>query len=119
MWIENGIVYSIHPPNDVITLEIAKENVRQRLILTEGKTYPMFSDIRNVLSVDKAAREYLSEGEAIEGLNAGALLIKTQIEKILSNIWMLLNKPPRPLKTFTNKEAAIAWLEQFKSYRLN
>jgi hypothetical protein len=119
MWIDDGIIYSIHPSNDVITLEIAKENVKQRLKLTDGKTYPMFSDIRNVVSVDKAAREYLAGGEAIEGLSAGALLIKTQFEKIMSTLWMMINKPPRPLKTFTDKDDAIRWLEQFKSHHLN
>ena len=41
MWIEDGIIYSVHAEKVAINLEIAKICVEARLKLSKGRTYPI------------------------------------------------------------------------------
>ena len=117
IWIKDGILYSIYFPNLKITLDIAKKCVHDRIEFTKGISYPMLADIRNIRSTDKDARDYLSKGESTLFIEAGAFVIKTQIEKILGNMFIKVSKPIVPAKLFTEEKAALQWLQQFR--RLN
>lgn len=119
MWIKEGILYAVYKPNFDITLEIAKECVQARIEFCKRQTYPMYGDISNIKSTEKEARQYLSEGDGIKYLSAGAFLIKTQIEKYIGNFWMSINKPPLPVKLFTDETLAITWLQNYRADRLN
>ncbi len=50
LWIEDGILFATYKPGLVITLDIAKKCVEDRLTLSQGKTFPMLGDISNILS---------------------------------------------------------------------
>jgi len=114
MWLENGIIHVVHSPYVTINLEIAKLNVAARLEIAEGKTYPLFADVTKAKTMTKEARQYLSAGDGIRGISAGAFLIKTQIEAFLVNSWLRIYPMSLPTKMFSEKEAALAWLETFK-----
>ena len=114
MWIEDGVCYIV-VLTDSFTLEMAKECVRERMRISGGKSYPMLSDSRNVVDFEKEAREYLALNDHVLNLNAGAILIKNQLQKILGNFFLFINKPPVPTRLFTDSEEALVWLDQFKS----
>jgi hypothetical protein len=115
LWIENGIIHGIYRPTlKVITLDIAKQMVTTRLKLSNGLTRPIFVDICNVVSIDKASRICLAEGDAMKCLSATAILVKNQITKLAASIYIRIDKPAIPTKFFTDKRAALLWLEQYK-----
>lgn len=116
MWIEDGILYAVYTPYITITLDVAKINVKARLEMAEGETYPLLADVSRAKTFTKEAREYLSAGESLIGMSAGAFLIKTQIEAFLANTWLKLYKPPLPTRIFNKSEGdkAKEWLQQFK-----
>ncbi|MEX2568096.1 MAG: hypothetical protein WD431_19265 [Cyclobacteriaceae bacterium] len=60
MWVEDGIFHLI-VLKDSFTLKMAEECVRERIKITQGKSYPMLSDSRNVINFDKEARKYLAQ----------------------------------------------------------
>lgn len=115
MWIEDGILYTTYNPGLKITLAIAQKCVADRLELSGGNVYPMLGDTSNIASTDKDAREFLSQGDGIKQLSAGAFIIKSVIEKHLGNFFIQVNKPPLPARLFTRYSEAVEWLQQFKT----
>ena len=117
MWIDNGILVCNYTPGLIITLDIARECIAERLKFTKGETYPMLCDIRTVKKTYSDARKYMSKDDGVKCISAGAFMVKTQIEKFLANAFLKINKPPLPAKLFTDTKEAVKWLEQFKHFQ--
>lgn len=113
MWIKNEILFSVIKPMPEVNLEIAKENIHNRKQFTDNQKMLMFIDFRNVNYVSKEARDYLSENGS-EGIIAGAFLVDNQINMIIGNFFLKVNKPKAPARLFTNENKAIRWLNTFK-----
>jgi hypothetical protein len=115
IWIENDIIYGEYAPGIIITLEIAHQVVATRLSLSDGNTYPMFIDVRKVKFIDKEARMYLAKHpDALRFINASALIIESQLLKIMTNFFIRIENPPIPVKMLTDEKQAIEWLERYK-----
>jgi hypothetical protein len=119
MWLENGIIFQIYKPDLVITIDIAKAMVEDRLKISNGITRPMLADIRNLVSIDAESREYLAGDRAIYLLSAGAILLgsslKDYIATLTANIYLKIDRPRFPTKLFNDKEKALKWLETFRN----
>lgn len=112
-WIENGILFFVYKKGIVIDRSVAIKIVEDRLRLQQGKTFLNFSDIRGVKSIDKAARNYL----AVEGslfIKATALLVDSPLVDALSEFYLKASKPVIPTRVFTDKEAALEFLETYR-----
>ena len=114
MWMADGIIYNVSKPNFVMNLTIAKLLVQDRLKVANGKAYPLFIDMSNLVAADMEARKYLSGEEAIYLVTAGALLMTSPIGKFAGNLFLRINQPRIPTRIFTNKKAAIEWLQKYK-----
>ena len=113
IYIEYGIVFCIYKENVVVSLEFAKAMVDQRLIITQDKVYPIFADIRVLKYTTKEARQYL-KGKGAEGLSAGAFLINSAVQQILGNYFIKFDRPPIPIRLFTDQGKALQWVQKFK-----
>jgi hypothetical protein len=113
MEIIDDILYGVYLPGGVITLEVAKEVVKQRLEYTEGVAYPMLVSGEGLKAVDKEARSYFSK-EGSEGIIAGVLLVNSIYTEFFGNFFLKISKPENPSKLFTDKQEALKWLEQYK-----
>ncbi len=111
MWIKNGIIHTVYPPNSVITLEIAKKIVEDRIVYTEGVEYPGFADIRNLKKADYAAMKFWASKESYRCLTRLAIFSDKKLSKIFFNFWSKVDRPFRPTKYFTNKGAAYLYLK--------
>jgi hypothetical protein len=112
--INNGIMHSIFKPDLVINLEIAKTLVNERLKVSDGKDQLLLFDISNLVSVDLEAIQYLSTGEAIKHITAGAIYSSNPIAKFAGKLFIDVNRPKPPTMLFNNKTDAIDWLYRFK-----
>ena len=115
IWIENGILYVVFAPDLVLTEQIARDLVIERIRISKGQTYPMLCVVKDAKTIEKAARDYLSTGDAIRYLSAGAFITNTYIEVLLTNAFLRLNNPPLKSRLFTDQKEAIRWLEKFKN----
>lgn len=113
IWLDNGILHVKYEPV-FITLDMAKKNVAERLKRYEGKTYPMFVDVRNTKSGSSETKEYLSGEEATHGISAGAFLVSSHFEVWAINLWLSIFPVSIPTKLFRNRRKALKWLEQYK-----
>jgi hypothetical protein len=112
--IKDGILYATYKQGITVNLDGAKEVVKNRLLFTENIPYPVIVMDKGVKSISKEARDYLAKDGAV-GLIAGALVLKSVYSTFLGNFFIKLTKPPFPSKMFTDINAALEWLEQFKS----
>lgn len=116
IWLQDGIIYTVHASSLTrLTLELAQDCVEKRLMISDGKSYPIFFDGTNISSIDADAKEYLSAGEAIKYISAGALLVNNHLQKMIANTFIILDRPIIPTKFFTNYDKAISWLNYYKN----
>lgn len=98
-----------------LNLDMAKEIVKARLefINYEPKLVLIYN--QGVVSMDKNARDYLSSDEGISGAIAGAIVLDTPFGSFLGNFYLAVTKPKIPLRIFSKKEAALKWLDKFRT----
>ncbi|ABG58943.1 STAS/SEC14 domain-containing protein [Cytophaga hutchinsonii] len=111
-YIEEGILYGIYLA-PVLTLEVAQEVVKQRLLFAAGVTYPVLADIRNIKSVTSQARAFFAKPESNTFISAGALIVNNIFLETIGNIFIYLNKPSIPSRLFRNEQDAVKWLKTF------
>lgn len=85
--------------------------------LAEGKPYIILVDTRGVYgNITNAARKHFVSDEKTKHLKiAGAILIDNLPARILARFYINVNKPHNPVKIFSKKNEAIAWLEKIYS----
>lgn len=114
MWIENEIGFQIYKPQLIITIDVAKKMVENRINTFNGISRPVFVDIRNLLSIDSDSRKYFATQEAGQLILAGAIYLENPINRFLGNVFLMIDKPITPAKLFTDKDKALQWIQQFK-----
>jgi hypothetical protein len=114
IWLgEDGIVRSIEPRAEAVTLAYTKEIFSAILKVSKGKKRPFLADIRKIKSVDRESREYFASEEVSNAVSAIALLVSSPVSKVIGNFYMRLNNPVCPTKLFTSESEAIEWLKGF------
>lgn len=113
LWIEEGILHFIYKPNTLIDLEAARVIVKKRLHFQKGVSYPILCDLRQLKTVNKAAREYLAEFGCINAL-AVAILIEKSYSSTLSNAFINISNPSVPTREFTTIPEALDFLNEYK-----
>ena len=92
---------------------IASEIVRKRIAFTGKRKFATLIISRGVVTIDKAAREYLSSVYGTEGLLASAIVVDSVFGSFLGNFFLAVNKTSMPVKLFTSELRAEKWLKQF------
>ena len=107
----NGIFHLTYMDGP-ITLEVAKDLVKQRINLTKSENVLMLVTVQNLKGIERGARTYLSSKEGIKGVQAGAIVTKTAFTKHLANFFIQISfkKSKMQAKIFSNKKDAINWL---------
>lgn len=116
IWIQDGIVHTcLARELRELTLEIARECVKERLRISNGNSCPLLFNGGNVRSVEEAAKEYLSSDEAVRFVSAGAILINSPVQRIMANTFIIVYRPVIPTRFFTDYGRAIQWLGYYKN----
>lgn len=116
LWIDNG-VFHVKAVTDKLDLFTVQSGLDERVRMSAGIAFPMLSDLRKIKHVDKEARAFLAKPESTVLISAGAFLVNNQLQKLLGNFFILIDKPEIPTRLFTNESEAMAWLQQFKNIR--
>ena len=93
----------------VLDVKQAQPVVEQRITNCHNKPIALLADIAKVKTVSKEAREYLaSRGTVL--LTKNAIIISSEVNKVLANFYLRIDKPKTPTRFFTNSTDAIDWL---------
>jgi hypothetical protein len=113
--LSDGILYVTYIGGP-ITLEIAKDLVKNRINLTNGKPVPVLVNVIKVKGIDREARDFFSTDDGTDGLKAGAIVTNNVFTRHMANIFMKIsfNRSKMPARMFSKESEAVDWLSQFK-----
>ncbi len=111
-WIQESILFFQYKPNVIIGLEAAQLVLADRLAVQDGKPYPVLCDIRGIVSIDKAARDYLAKSGSVLTIAVG-LLVSHTISVAITSFYVTINKPRVPTEIFSNESDALAFLKPY------
>lgn len=110
-WFDGGILVSLSK-SPKRTVENIKANVELVKRITGNKPVPLLIYLSNSPVPDKDARKYSTEQLPVI-YSAMAMVSKPGLAKFIMNLLFALQKPPIPMKSFTNDQEAKNWLKQF------
>lgn len=113
IWLEDGLVRSLVLPGSEQTLQDAQDSFAALEELTDGKKMPSYSDSSGLKSVTREARQFYAKARSSQQLSAVAVLV-SPVSRVIIMFFQKFNKPPYPIKYFSNEEDALAWIEQYK-----
>jgi hypothetical protein len=99
---------------EVITEDQAAEVVAVIKRLTGGEPTVAVVDIRSVGYALPEARHAFAAGPEDAGEVATALIVANSASRAMARVFLALSKPARPVKVFTNTEAALTWAREFQ-----
>jgi hypothetical protein len=110
-WMEDGILYSKSksPKRTIANVSANAELVKK---IAGNKRVPLLIYLCNSPIPDKATREF-SRQQLPVNYTSMAMVSKPGLSQLIMNILFKLNKPPIPMKSFTDDAEARKWLQQF------
>ena len=111
-WIENGILFFEYKPNTAIDLQVAIQVVADRIAFQNERLLPVFCDTRGIISIDKAARDYLAKSGSLLA-KAVALLGTENVSMTMSTFYLEISKPSVPTRVFSIEQEALDYLNGF------
>lgn len=110
-YFDDGILVSVSKSTKR-TIDNIKSNVSLVKELTNNQPVPLLIYLSNSPVPDLAAREF-SKTQLPIIYKAMAMVSKPSLAKFIMNILFSLQKPPIPMKSFSNDKDAKEWLKQY------
>ncbi len=119
LWMHpEGYVIAEVRPGLVADLDDAIVNVDAVGRLAAGSRRPLLLDMRaHATSATRECRDYYAGAEAQEVNLAVAMLVRSNVSRILGNFFLGLNKTKFPFRMFSDVGEALTWLRSFHSPR--
>ena len=111
MEIVDGVLYATYKAGFNLTLKDVQHIVQERVSLLHGSDLPVLIIDAGVVSMDKAARDYLSSDEGTQGIKVAAIIENSFFSKMLINFFLKLTNPKIKVKAFNDKDEALKWLK--------
>ena len=110
---DSGILYS-YSKSVLRTVSLMEANVKLVKQITGGKPVPLLIFLKNSPMPDKATRQYSKE-KIPELYSAMAMVSKPGLSSFIMKLLFAFQKPPIPMKSFTDELEAKAWLMSLSS----
>jgi hypothetical protein len=112
LYFEGNTLFTEMFDNVEIDINDARENYEASVKLTNEKKYLSLVIAAPFVSITKEAREEVNKALMYKNTIAQAIIVKSMANRLMGNFLVKLYKPHCPLKLFSNKEDAIAWLNE-------
>jgi len=107
---EESVLYVELFPGHEISLEDSIAHSKAGETLTKGVLHCAYIKALGNIDISSEARKYGSAPEIQKNLIAQAVLVNSLATRIAGNFFIRFNKPPKPIRIFTNPEDAKSWL---------
>lgn len=109
----DGILRIDYSQHDRITLGSIERARAIHAALCPDRKVPVLLQGSRVGSVEYKAQRYLSAPEVCAGIAAGAIVVKSFLERHLARMFLIYHRPPYPVQVFSEEASALAWLRGF------
>lgn len=114
IYIEDGVMH-VYLTQETMELEPLKKHMATlKAHFLEHLPIPSVINNGKTKATPKEVRDYLASDEVGSILSSTALVVSSAITKIAVNLFLQFSKPKYPVKMFTDPEAALEWVKQFK-----
>jgi hypothetical protein len=110
---DDGILRVDFSRYDRITLASMQYAHAQHVALCPNGKTPVLTKGAGIGSVEYKAQRFLSSPEVSAGVSAGAIVVKSFLERHLARMFLIYHRPPYPVQVFRNEDDALAWLRGF------
>ena len=110
---EDGIIRIFVQPADSTRHHGAEESLSALAKLCRGRKHPVLADIRNARAPSREERLAYASAEEIKLVGALALVVESQLSRIIASFFLGINKLPCPTQVFTCEEKATQWLHGY------
>lgn len=117
VWFEDGIVFLKFQKDTILDLETIKRTIKMTEQFSVEENKYVLVDITNLKSVTTEARKYAAQ-QVHKYIYARAVLVNSYFTKFLFTSYLKFSKPDFPFAVFTNKEDAVAWLNELKAQKI-
>lgn len=107
----DGILYS-YSKNPMRTVKNISENITLVKQITDNKPVPLLIYLCDSPIPDKETRKFSTE-QLPNVYKAMAMVSKPGLSKFIMNILFKFQKPPIPMKSFSDDKEAKEWLQQY------
>lgn len=107
----SGILFS-YSKNVLRTVDLIARNVELVKEITGNQPVPLLIHLVSSPVPDKETQRYSRE-KLPEIYTAMAMVSKPGLSAFIMKLLFTFQKPPIPMKSFTNEGQALAWLQQF------
>lgn len=113
---DNGIVEILWDESiDLVEVKHLQKMQETVAKLGNGKKMPLLFAPHDFVHINAEGQKYASSDEGVVYTSAVAVLMHNLAMRILMNFFMRTTKVKVPTKGFPNREAAILWLEKFRT----
>ena len=111
-WISNHLLFFEYKTGVNIDLAAAQCIVADRIKFQNEIIYPIFCDVRGVVKVDKAARDYLAQSGSVLTKAVG-FLVHQKVSQAITSFYVNINKPAVPTQIFEDENSALEFLSAY------
>jgi hypothetical protein len=105
------IVFSPHQGITNVDMESMVYNLDKFIEWSKDKPLPFLSDNRNIKQISPEVREFVQSKLPVF-CSKHAIIVNTGLSQFLFNLFLHLNRPEIPIKSFSNINKAYAWLKE-------
>jgi hypothetical protein len=110
---DDGIMHFDLKAVDEFTVNDVREILEAVKKIGGGRRFPNLVTVPQYVAIHKDARALSAKEEGNIYTLADAMVVNTTAMKLVLNLYLAFDKPIRPTRSFTSKEAAIEWLKTF------
>jgi hypothetical protein len=110
---DDGILHIDFSQYDRITLASIQYVHARHVALCPDRKIPALFKGKAVASVEYKAQRYLSSDEVSAGISAGAIVVKSFLERHLARMFLIYHRPPYAVQVFGDEDEALNWLRGF------
>jgi len=110
---EHGICHESYTEGTRLTIEDAREQIQIISEISGHKKVPLLVDLNNLIHVPRECRTYYASKEGEKIVKVTALLVGTQMSRVIGNFFIGLNKPATLVKLFISEKEALKWLKEY------
>jgi hypothetical protein len=110
---DDGILHLHADGDQIIDMRLYEVLINGIAEMSGGKRVPILSTTDDLTLPDEEVKSYFMKPEANPYCLANALIAPSLPQKLLSNLFIRIMRPARPIKLFRTKEEAIVWLKTF------
>lgn len=111
IFIRDGILHVIVHDNQSIELRDVDGILPDIEAVCDGKKYPILLDTGINKKVTTSARQFIAK-RFQKFRTAEAIICQTYYHRILTQLYISVNRPGNPVKVFNNHEDAEKWLQE-------